>query len=399
MKKLISLFVVAFFCTALTYSQTAVQDAALVANWKFPVAWWFPKGTSVPVGGVESFPSPQAIADSIPDFDPVEVVFDKVWADLTSQGVSGAGYPVAKQNGNPLSAKGITDFNGFFKVVYDHYNIYILLQYFDETISGNEVVELMWAPYFSIPAIETLPTVITTGNIAAQSSHGRYSQFGGNKVAFTSTGFRDACIFDFDATGLGNINFAGTNAVLTNNLAYVNKTKLGSHTVQAIYTIGFQTLTGNAYAGALNGRPTFDHKTWRALNGGKGISFDIKVADTDTDDQLNSKVPPVEQPGEYWWSATHNDGWCETYYSGFIGLPGAINTAVNSVFANNPIIFGAVTSTRIDLTREANVDVFNSIGKRVVSLKNTNKIDITNLQQGVYIIRANNETMKFVRSK
>jgi len=395
MKKLILLFVVVSFYATSTFSQTAAQDAAFVSNWKFPIAYWFPKGISVPSVGVENYPSPQAIADSIPDFDPKGAVFSQVWAGLTKQGDSGAGYPVAKQNGNPLSAKGITDFNGFFKVVYDQYNIYILLQYYDDVIDGREVVELMWAPYFSIPAIETLPTVISTGNIAVQASHGRYSQFGGNKAAFTSKGYKDACILDFSATGLGSFNANGTNAVLTNNISYVNKTTLGSHTVQAIYTIGFQTLTGNAYASALNARPTFDHKTWRTINGGKGISFDIKVADTDPDDQLNTAVPAVEQPGEYWWSSTHNDGWCETYYSGFIGLP--VLTAVNPVFATKPIIFGTVTGTQIELTQDANVEVFNSIGKRVVSLNNTNRVDLTNLQKGVYVIRANNETMKFSR--
>jgi len=393
MKTLFSLFVVAFLCVTSTFA----DDAAFVSKWKFPVAYWFPESMPLPTGGIDNIAHAQALADSIGDFDPVGAVFDDVWAGLTLQG---AGYPIAKQNGNALSDKGASDFgNAAFKVVYDQYSIYILLQYHDDAIDGNEVVELMWAPYVSIPAIASLPTVVAITNkpVSQTAPYCRYSQFGGNKAAFTDTGYRDACIVDFDATGLGSLNVSGTNSVLKNNLGYVNKIELGSHTVKAIYTIGFQTLTGNAYATALNARPTFDHKTWRTLNNGKGITFDIKVADDDPDDQLNTAVPPVVKPGEYWWNTSSNDGWALSCYSGYLGIRGAQPTAVNSVYASKPAIFGKVTSTKVELTQNATIEVFNTIGERVISLNNTNKVDLSNFNKGVYIIRANNETLKFAR--
>lgn len=393
MKKLISLFVVAFLCTTTMFA----SDATIVSNWMFPITYYFPD-MPVPAGGIANYPRAQAIADSIGDFDPVGVVFDDVWATL-NQGVSGEGYPVGNQVGNAKSAKGTTDFSGAFKVVYDQSNIYILLKYYDDVIDGREVVELMWTPYLSIPEIATLPSVLSITNkpVAQTAPYARYSQFGGNKASFTNKGYRDACIVQFDATGTGNILYSGTNALLTNNLSYDNKTELGSHTVRAIYTIGFQTLTGNAYAAGLNARPTFDNKTWRTLNGGKGITFDIKIADTDPDDQLNSEPSPKEQPAEYWWNTTSNDGWALSFYSGFLGVRGGVKTAVNPIYVTKPAIFGNVTSTIVELTQNANVEVFNSVGKSVVSLKNTNKIDLTNLQKGVYVISANNETMKFSR--
>ena len=395
MKTLFSLFVAAIMCVTSTFA----DDAAFVANWKFPIAYWYPQNMPLPPGGVDNYPRVQAVADSIADFDPAEAVFDDVWAGLTQQGVGGAGYSVGKQVGNTLSAKGAADFTGAFKVVYDQYSIYILIKYTDDIIDGREVVELMWAPYLNIPAIATLPSVtaITAWPVSQLAPYGRYSQFGANKASFNATGYRDACIVDFNAAGTGSLNASGTNALLSNNLGYVSKTELGSHTVKAIYTIGFQTLTGNAYATELNARPTFDNKTWRSLNDGKGISFDIKIADTDPDDQLNTAVPPKEQPGEYWWNTTSNDGWALTCYSGFLGVRGAVKTAIKPVYAAKPVIFGEVTSTKIELTQNANVEVFNSIGKQVVSLKNTNKVDLTNLQKGVYVIRANNETLKFSR--
>jgi len=392
MKKLISLFVVAFMCVASTFA----DDASIVANWQFPIAWWFPQGISIPAGGIDAYPRAQALGDSIADFDAAGAVFDEVWTSLNKQGISGAGFPITKVTGNTPSDFGANDFSGAMKFVYDQNNIYVLLKYQDDDITGNESVEIMWAPYFNIPEISALANVIANKNdIKQQVAYARYAQFGAYKAAFTSKGYKDAMIVDFTAAGVGAMPTSGTNALLTNNLSFDDKTDLGSHVVKAIYTIGYQALTGNAYAGALNARPNFNTKIWRALNGGKGISFDVHIIDKDANDANNTAATPVPTPAEYWWNSSHNDGWCENYYSGFLGVRQL--TALSSVYSNKPAIFGEVTSTQVTLTQNANVDVFNTLGKKVMTLKNTNKVDLTNLNQGVYMIRANNETLKFAR--
>ncbi len=396
MKKLISLFVVAFLCVTATFA----DDAAFTANWQFPLAYWYPQGITTPAGGIDAYPRAQAVADSIPDFDAAGAVFDEVWTSLNKQGVAGAGYPVGVAGhvtGNLPSDHGAADFAGAFKVVYDQNNIYLLLKYHDDDITGGEIVEIMWAPYLNIPALSTNASVVADKtDIKQQAAYGRYAQFGAYKAAFTSQAYRDAMIVDFTAAGVGKLPTNATNTLLHDNLQIDPKTELGSNDVKAIYTIGYQALTGNAYATALNARPNFNPAIWRALNGGKGISFDFHIIDKDGDDANNTAATPVPTPAEYWWNSTHNDGWCETYYSGFI-QPKVILTAINSVYSSKPVIFGEVTSTQVKLTQNANVEVFNSIGKRVVSLKNTNNVDLTNLNQGVYIIRANNETLKFAR--
>lgn len=390
MKTLLSLL----FSTFLFVGVAMATDTSIVSNWKFPIEYWYPQtaSISVPAGGVDNYPRAQALADSIGDFDPAGVNFDAVWTQLNKQGDSGAGYPIAHTTGNPLSDKGAADFTGAWKAVYDQNNIYILIKYTDDAIKGNETVELMWAPYLSIPAIAALPAA-SLPNCVVQAPYARYAQFGGYKVSYSATGISGAMIVDFSATGVGKINWSGTDAVLTSALSFDNKTELGSKTIKAIYTIGFQALTGNAYSAALNARPTFNNSVWRALNEGKGISFDIKVSDTDPDDQLNTAVPPVEKPQEYWWNTTSNDGYAMTYYSGFLGVRKTIS-AVNQVYSNRRSIFGEVTSNSVHLNQTANVEVYNSIGKLVLKSDNVNVVELKGMKEGMYIVKANDEVLK-----
>lgn len=392
MKTLISFFVAAFICVA----TVSADDATIVANWTYPVGGWFPQA-SIPTVGIANYPRAQAIADSIANFDPTTAVFDNVWTSLDKQGVAGAGYTIANVTANALSDHGASDFTGAFKVMYDHNNFYVLLQYTDDNINGSEVVELMWAPYFDIPAIaaKTFATNVAA-NTKLVAPYARYAPFGGYKAHFTSAlGFKDAMVVDFDAAGKGTFNANATPAVLQNNVFGDTKTITGTHVVKQIFSIGYQALTGNAYPAGLNARSDFNTSIWKALNSGKGISFDIHIIDTDADDVLNTATTPKIQPQEYWWNSTNNDGWCETYYSGFLA-PSTL-TALKSVYGNKPVIFGEVTSTMVKLTQNANVEVYNSIGKRVLSLKNTNNVDLTNMNKGVYIIHANNEALKFAR--
>lgn len=389
MKTLISLFFAAFLCVA----TATADDASFVANWQFPVAYWFPNGP-IPATGIDNIPRAQALADSIANFDPTAANFDAVWSSLSLQGTSGAGYPIAHTTGNPASDHGAADFTGAFKVAYDHSNLYVFVQYLDDYVTQSEGTEIMWAPYLSIPPIEALASAIATGH-QVQASHARWAQFGAYKADFTYSGAVSAEIFDFDATGKGNLHFAATNPIIANNLSMSDYTAPGSHTVKKIYTIGFQALTGNAYAAPLNARPDFNTTIWKALNNGQGISFDIHFIDVDTDDALNTANPPKATPQEYWWNSTSNEGWCETYYSGFLGVR-STSTAVNQVYSKNSI-FGARTSDQIRLTKTVDVKVYSLVGKLLLSLNNTNNVDLSNLNKGVYIIRANNETLKFER--
>lgn len=397
MKTLISFFVATFMYVSTIFAvvPTAFQkDSALVSNWAIPTFGNCPTKWNIVVPNIDTYPRATAIADSIGNFDSNGGNFDTYWTQLSQQGVSGAGYPIAQAVMNPGSNNGPADFTGAYKVAYDANNIYILLKYTDDSYQGTESVEIMWAPDFGIPALlAKLPLV-------QQNAYARYAQFGGYKATYTPTAFSAAFMIDFTAAGVFNFNWGGTNNILTNNLFVDSKStpNVGSAgVIKTIYTIGFPALTGGAYGPALNARPNFDTKIWRTINAGKGISFDIKVVDTDANDALSNANPPKPLSTEYWWNSSVNDGWAETYYSGFLQIRPKATTGVESVHADKPAIFGNVNSNQIQLTQVANVEVYNSIGKRVISLKNVNSVDLSNLNKGVYIIRANNETLKFFR--
>ena len=185
----------------------------------------------------------------------------------------------------------------------------------------------------------------------------------------------------------GTINWGGTNSILTSNLFLDDRSTAGSNTVKQIITIGFAALTGEA-------RLNFDNAIWKALNGGKGISLDLKVNDVDKDDALNADATPVKKPAEYWWNTTNNDAYALTAYAGYLKV-GYITGLQTTALAKS--IFERVTPNQIQLNQMANVTIYNILGAQVLSKRNVNQVDLSNLNRGIYIIRANNESLKIVR--
>ncbi len=346
-------------------------DAAYVADWATPLPTWFAKLPS------EEQVHKQASAAKVASFDAEAADFDAEWAKISGDGnVIGA---EGSRLGLTASDKGEADFKGAYKVAFDDANMYILLKYDDDDITGNETAEVAWAPYYSIdaPVLEALP----------QAWYARYFQFGAYKATFKNTGFDAAMLIDGSAAN-GAINWGGTNDILSANLYLDDHTTVGSSTVKQIITIGFACLTGDA-------RPEFNEMIWTELNEGKGISFDLKVNDIDTDDALNTATPAVQKPAEYWWNAKHNDSYALTAYAGFLDTKGVI-TSVRPVFTEASI-FGNVSNYKIQLTKTANVAVYNTLGQQLKALRNVNEIDIADLKSGIYIIRVNNEVRKFYR--
>ncbi len=349
-------------------------DGDYVADWKTPLPTWFAK---LPA---EEQTKKQASAAKLSSFDAVEADFDAQWAKI-----SGDGYVIGAEGsrlGLAASDKGASDFNGAFKVLFDDANIYILLKYDDDDITGNETTEIAWAPYYSIdaPVLETLP----------QAWYARYFQFGAYKATFKNTGFDAAMMIDGSVTNANTaINWGGTNDILSANLYVDDHTTVGVNTVKQIITIGFASLTGDA-------RPEFNEMIWAELNDGKGISFDLKVNDIDTDDALNTADPAVQKPAEYWWNAKNNDSYALTAYAGFLDTKGTVITSTQPVYSEASI-FGNVSNYKIQLTKTANVAVYNTLGQQLKALRSVNEVDIADLKSGIYIIRANNEVKKLYK--
>lgn len=370
MKKLTSFFFAALLCANSFVAKA--DDASFVATWQFPIFFGFP-WTAAPAPQEQK----QIIAVTAPaNFDAANCDFDAVWAGITSENA------IANAVNNPASARGADDFTGAFKVIYDEDNIYVMLKYTDDDVTGTEKVEIMWAPDYKIQALEegTFKDMAATNAI----QHCRYAAFGGYKAAFSNVAFNAAMMINFNSSGAGDLNFDGTNALLTNNLAMKSYTAVGSKTIKVIYTLGFAVFTGAA-------RPEFNTAIWSGLNSGKGITFDIKVNDPDADDAKDAQNNALSTA--YWWNSTDNNGYAITNYSGFVGL--APNAVKNTKAKNS--IFEKVTKNEIILSTAADITIMDALGKEVKSHKNANSIDISNLSVGLYIINAGGEIRKILK--
>jgi hypothetical protein len=377
MKKLITLISIALLSVSGIFAQVPA-DSVIVAQWQLPVEWWFPN-TPTPAEGIAAYPRIEAKAYGITSFDPAGTDFDATWASISGTGYA-IGATAANTMGLAASNKGAEDFkNAAYKVVYDESNMYIMLQWTDDDVTGSESAEICLAPYFKLDA----PDPAASPN----AWYSRWLQFGGSKLKFNKDGFSDAMFSTFDSLGVGKNSYSGTTPTMTDYLFLDNKTAIGSKTVKWIITIGYPVLTGEY-------RPDFNVAIWQTLNAGKGISFDLKVNDVDTDDALSSDNPPVAKPAEYWWNATSNDCWQSTIYAGFLGISSNVNVAAPIMKTS---IFNLITHDRIELNKAANVFIYNIIGQPVLTKRGINQIDLSTLKSGVYIIKANNESMKFVR--
>jgi len=364
MKKLSSLLLASMLGVSTFVAQA--DDASFVANWTLPIFSWFTQ----PIPTVETTRN-QAYADSVDYLDPMNCNFDETWAI-----VPGSGFAISNAVNNPTFATGPADFTGAFKVLYDEDNMYILLQYTDDDVTGNEGVEIMWAPYLKLDPIAALYPSASL----ASCSYNRYKAFGAYKAYYDAKGFNAAMQLSFSSSGAGTLDWGSSNEFLVANLKMNDHTATGSNVIKKIFTISYPAFTGDA-------RPDFDPTIWRELNGNKGITFDIKVTDSDAADA---------SAAGYWWNSTHNDGYAVTWYSGFLGPKQNGSASISKTKTDNSI-FGNATSDQILLNKVANVVVYNAVGQAVLSLDNVDKINLSNLSKGVFVIKANNETKKIIR--
>jgi len=353
----------------------------IVANWQFPIDGWF-AGAAAPAVGIDAYPRAQAQATIVANFDAATADFDAAWTSAGTANTLGAD---GKRLGLAASDNGAADFAGSFKTLYDDNNMYILVQWTDDDVTGTESAEICISPYLKLDAADRADAVGGEWYHTSTAWYTRYMQFGASKLAFKKTGFDAAMMVNFSEAGVGSINWGGTTPTLTNNLFVDDKTAPASKVVKWIITIGYPVLTGTH-------RPDFNKTIWAGLNGGKGISFDLKLNDTDANDALNADATPVAKPAEYWWNTTSNDCWQATFYAGFLAPASA-----NAVKEVKMLDFAKITANSIELNTPSDVVIYNIAGKQIVNVKNATSVNISNLTKGAYIVRANNQTQKFIR--
>ncbi len=377
MKKLTLFFLVMVFAVS-----SKADDVTAVANWKFPIYDWMQTDSLEAEADQAKYIRAAIKATQAPaNFDAASADFDAVW-DVAGTEFTLGGIP-EKRIAKAGVDNGPADFTGAFKVIYDDYSIYVLIKCTDEDINNKDVVEIAWAQDLRIQAIAD--RALAQG-AKKSNAYMRFAAFGGLKATFTASAFRDAMLINFDAAGIGSVDWAGTNALLAANLLVDDKgATTGSGVVKRIITIGFPALTGVF-------RPDFDVDIWKNLNAGKGISFDMKYNDYDTADPKSANNE--DQTGSYWWNARTDEAWYLTWHAGFLApdVPSAVKNpdATKSIFVNK-------TATKIELSELANGTIYNLAGKQIKEFRNVTEVNISDLAKGVYIVKANGETMKIVK--
>ncbi|MFV0469094.1 MAG: sugar-binding protein, partial [Dysgonomonas sp.] len=292
MKKLISLFSLVLFCTLFTSKGLAqLSDADFVKNWQAGTGAHPTK--TPPYYPDEGFVQKQALATKVAnDFDPSSVIFDELWPSLPNEySITNV---VKQTNGD--DAGGDADFKGAFKIVYNDDAFYILLQCSDDVVTGSEKVEIMWQQDEKIEALASLDKDTEHQRFA----YLRYEAFGGYKVEVTSSGGKSVMTWNPNASNVITVYWSGSataQTLIANNVLLESHAEGSTTQIKNIYTINYPALTGEM-------REDFNVDKWKGLNGGKGISFDLKFVEHDP----NKKMPA------YWWNSPVNNGYLYTWY-------------------------------------------------------------------------------------
>ncbi len=380
MKKISTIFALAIVLVTNVWADDKA-DSTYISKWVFGLVGHIPLGSeTTPLAAVENKQAYAALANNL---DPKLSDFDAVWNSNTY-----GAFGISNNVSNSVNHAGDADFKGEFKVFYDDNNLYVFIKFVDDNITGTESVEIPWATYFKLYGKnpwggDPLKEYVNAWYL-------RYSAFGSYKTSFNKNGFVNAMKIDFASpTAQGILTWGGTNENLSGNLSVDDKSVAGSGVVKWIITIGYQAFTSVGFSNETTPlpRPDFNVDIFKALNGKKGLSFDVKVNDKDANDVGGKEA-------QYWWNATNNDCYSHTWYAGFLGVE-ELNAVDNT--KADASVFSKITSDRIDLKTPMNVDIHNVTGVRVATLKAVNSIDLNTLKQGVFIIRAGNSTLKIVR--
>ena len=128
-----------------------------------------------------------------------------------------------------------------------------------------------------------------------------------------------------------------------------------------------------------------------------GTRIAFKVGETFAFD-VKSNALIGENKVEYFWSANHNDGYGSNYYSGHVtvspeeltptSVPGSIEMPGIRVYVYDQILH-VTGDTPVD------IEVFNMLGARVKSAQNVQQLSLSDLNNGIYIVRIPSEQQAF----
>ena len=317
--------------------------------------------------------------------------FDATWDILGEEHL--VANPTNVAGGDLFDLNGDGTFGASWKGVHDGQNFYLLLKYYDTNAvadPGTKTFEVMaqptsyirHEPTFAAAADSTAANTMSGEDLVLEYQNQAYARsvaLGGGKALFA-----DGMVTEYSASmgvtkndwqpffiGNWGANEAGLNAFLDAD-HYWNET---DGVIRAVLVMSLDgVLSYPSDPSDLAGERT-------ALKIGETFAFDVK---------MNAKKD--EANVEYFWSADRNNGYASNYYSGHLTLSNDIATSTKDlkaqpearVYIHNNILM-------VKGQEPVNLEVYNMLGARLKSAKLVNRLSLQDLQNGVYLVRVNNE--------
>ena len=290
-----------FFLMALAFSAKAV---VFPADWPIQSTPWssyqtapvdFARKTSMAVyfGAYYDFENLQGNVFEFEDaWD--RIPFEYELSNLVAQGLD---YVPSKPN----------DFvSASFKVGYDDVGFFVFVVYEDDEESTlHEQLEILYSPYHRLEEGGRNFTVNSEDRSGILCT--RYWDLGASKIATTPTAVRGIMKLSLmGAVGDMTPDDVWSNYGLVFEFANCTNILFEPNKYRWAVKIPYKALNDTYYG------TVFDKEAWKEACDGKGISFDVKFSDNDSD------LLPGSWWRTYWWSADVNDGFWSTDWAGFL---------------------------------------------------------------------------------
>ena len=317
--------------------------------------------------------------------------FDATWDILGTERL--VANPTNVAGGDLFDLDGDGTFGASWKGVHDGQNFYVLLKYWDTNGVANadsRTFEIMaqptspvrHEPSFLAAADSTADKTQSGENLVMEyqnQSYARSVELGGGKAVFAN-----GAVSAYEASK-GVVKNAwqnfytanwGANEYALN--AFLDADHYWNETDGVIRAVLVMSLDGVL---SYPTDPTDLDGDRTALQIGETFAFDVK-----------SNAKRGEDNIEYFWSADKNNGYASNYYSGHLTLSNDVVTSSRElkapletrVYIHNGILM-------VKGNEAVNLEVYNMLGARLKTARNVSRLSVQDLQNGVYLVRINNE--------
>ncbi len=321
------------------------------------------------------------------------VTFELAWgilgdsmpvANLTSNGVAGDLFDLGEAS---------PSFGAAWKGVHDGSSFYVFLKYWDlasQADADSRSFEIMAQP---TSPVRHEPTFTAASDSAAEvqvayqnMAYARIIELGGGKALF-----KDGSVGEYSASvGLKKTKLAWK-AYTTADWGSNDNGLLALATATHFWNVDAEGTIRAIMAMSLDGAlaypadPTNLEGDYIPLAVGETFAFDVKsnslVGGTENDNKV-----------EYFWAADKNNGYGSNYYSGHLTLSDEeISTDVRSIVIKDAKVYITNNALMIKGIETTDVNIYSITGALVKSVQHiSERVDISDLTNGVYIVRLKN---------